>query len=198
MSSSTNSPSSIQDFDQLREDTVRIVLQRLIFISSAVFFFWFVFTMILHFTSFPVLQASREGQTAPAPSMLSVRIAAGFLITHFISMLFVQSFAAGRLVRARLISNTMFGALILAISVAISMAANLIPLDAIPYLKQAIAIAYSPPFVIANFLLCTLAGFFIYRYREVRMLCMIELYWSLGLMLLLGLAIGLLLAIAQS
>ena len=92
----------------------------------------------------------------------------------------------------------MFGGLILAICVAISIAANLVPPDAIPYLKQAIAFAYGPPFVIANFLLCTLTGFFIYRFRELILACMIELYWSLGLMFLLGLAIALLMAIAQA
>lgn len=198
MSSSTNAPPSIQNFADRQEDTVRVIIQRLLFISSAVIFSWFVLAMILHFTSFPALQPPSDGQPSQGPAMLSVRIGAGLLITHYLVTTFVQMFAARRLVRGRLISNTMFGGLILAICVAISIAAKLVPPDAIPYLKQSIVIAYGPPFVIANFLLCTLTGFFIYRFRELFLACMIELYWSLGLMFLLGLAIALLMAIAQA
>lgn len=198
MSSSTNATTDIQTFEDQREDTVRVIVQRLMFISSTEIFCWVVFVVFLHFMRFPVLQPNVEGQPIEGPDMLSVRLAANLLLTQFVSQLFIQAFAARHIVRARMISNTMFGGLVLSLCVAITVAANLIPPNAIPYLKQAIAIAYNPAFVIANFLLCSLSGFLLYRFREVRFACMVELYWSLGLMFLLGLAIALLAAIAQA
>lgn len=198
MSSSTKPTASSQTSDEQQEDTVRVIAQRLIFICVTVFAWWIAFIVMLYFVSFPPIQPVAEGQPAVAPEMLSVRLASGLLITHFLSVLCTQAFAARRILSARLISNTMFGGLILSLCVAISLVAGLVPPNAIPYLKKAIEIAYNPAFVIANFLLCTLTGFLLYRFREARLACMVELYWSLGLMFLLGLAIALLQAVAKS
>jgi hypothetical protein len=198
MPSTANPRSNIQDLDIEQEDSVRVIIQRLVFISGVSILFWLAFNVFLYTTPFPALPPIQDGQPPEAPAILSVRVGAGILIVHYLSVLCTQTFAASRVIRARLISNTMFGGLLICLCVAVTMVVPLVPPDTVLYLKQAMAIAFHPGFVVANFLLCTLSGFFVYRYREVLIADMTELYWSLGLMFLFGLAIALVTAISSS
>ena len=79
----------------------------------------------------------------------------------------------------------------------ITLVTGILPPDTVTYFKSALAIAFQPAFVIANFLLCAVCGLGIYWARESRIVDMVEIYWSLGLMLLLGLSIALVMAIVQ-
>jgi len=196
MRSATESNTSVQNVEDHREDSVRVIMQRLLFILGTSAFCWAVLGVIIYTTSFPAMTPVQEGQIPPGPELLSIRVAAGILISHFVSVLAVQILAPRAVIRSRLISNTMLGGLLTCFCAVFSVIGQLVPSDAVPYMKQALSIAYYPPFVIANFIAGIVVGLMIYIYRETRPADQSEIYWCLGLMFLYGLSIALVMAIA--
>lgn len=180
------------------DDLIRSIVNRLLFVVGATLFCWLILAIVIYTTSFPVLPSPVEGQPPEAASMLSVRFAAGILITHFVSTFCIQTFAPASIVRERLFSNSMLSALVLALCFSITLVAPVLPPDAVPYIKQATIIAFHPAFIVANFLLTAATGLLMYWYREIRIMDIIEIYWGLGVMFLLGLATALTIAVAAA
>lgn len=186
--------STANAIETAREETVRLVIVRLLWIASVTIFAWCVIAAMVYLTPFPAMPVDSEAEPAATP-ILSIRFAGAILIAHFVSVLVVQVLAPRAVIKSRLVSNTMFSGLLLSLCGAISLVGQIVPPESVPYLKGALAIAFKPAFVIANFLLCSVAGILIYWARETGLADVVEIYWSLGLMFLFGLAIALVTAV---
>lgn len=180
------------------EDTVQLVITRLLWVALNTIAAWIIVGAIAFFTQFPPLGQRQEGLGInQTHNLLSVRFSALILIAHIVSVLSVQILAPRAVNRARLASNSMFSLLVLSICASVSVVAHLVPLQALPYLKTSFEIAFQPLFVIANLLLSGITGMMIYWSREMRLADMVEVYWSLGLMFLLGLSTAVIMAIVS-
>ncbi len=197
MSSSTKTKSGQRSDYYPHEDTVQLIIGRLAWIATTSIVFWIMVCTIAFFTQFPPPGQKQEGLGIHEPHILSVRFAAAILISHFLSVVVVQVFAPRAVNRSRLASNTMFSLLVITICASISIVAHLLPAPASPYLKPAFEIAFQPTFVIANLLLSGITGLTIYWSREIRLADMVEIYWGLGLMFLLGLSTALVMAVVS-
>lgn len=197
MSSSTKIKTGHRSDYYPHEDSVQLVVARLLWIATTTIGFWIVVGTIAFFTQFPPIEQKQEGLGIHEAHILSVQFAAALLIAHFLSVIAVQVFAPRAVNRCRLASNTMFSLLVLTICVSISVVARLVPAQALPYLKPAFEIAFQPTFVIANLLLCGITGLMIYWSREMRLADMVEIYWGLGLMFLLSLSTALVMAVVS-
>lgn len=196
MSSSTKIKSGLDADYYPHEDSVKLIVTRLLWIGTISIISWLAIGAIVFLTQFPPT-GQRQGLGIHETHILSVRFAAAILIAHFVSVVVVQVFAPRAVNRARLASNTMFSLLVLSICVSISVVAHLVPTPALPYLKPAFEIAFQPTFVISNLLLSGIAGLMIYWSRETRLADIVEIYWSLGLMFLLGLSTALVMAVVS-
>lgn len=197
MSSSTKTQSGHRSDYYPHEDSVQLIISRLVWIATTSIVFWIVVCTIACFTQFPPIGEKHEGLGLHEPHILSVQFAAAILISHFLAIVTVQVFAPRAVNRSRLASNTMFSLLVLSICASISVVAHLVPAPALPYIKPALETAFQPTFVIANLLLSGITGLTIYWSREIRLADMVEIYWGLGLMFLLGLSTALVMAVVS-
>lgn len=170
-------------------DTARGVVLRVLTVSTVTFIFWLGVVGLIMFT--PYGTEDPLGKASDAPHEFSVRLAGFILLVHLASGLCIQLLAPGMVIRFRLISNTLFSLLILTMCVALMLVSPVIPEMGVPYVKSAAALAFQPAFIVVNCLVSLLIGTFTYRWRNEPMFDLSEIYWNMGLMLLVGLAIAL-------
>ncbi len=91
--STNESSANLPSLEHERDETVKLVLDRLIFIVCASVLCWCAIGGILFSTSFPSLAPAVEGKPLEGPVLLSVRLGAAILIAHFVSVVLVQLFA---------------------------------------------------------------------------------------------------------
>jgi hypothetical protein len=197
MSSSTTPKLAFNADNLHHEETVKLIITRLMWIATTTIASWITVGLIAYLTHFPVPADRPDSLNAHQPHMLSIRFVAAILIAHLVSVMTVQIFAPRAVIRGRLASNTMFSALVLSLCASLSVVAHLVPPTGLFYLKTSLEIAFDFTFVIANIFLCGIIGLMIYWARETRLADMVEIYWSLGLMFLLALSTALVLAVVS-
>lgn len=176
-------------------EPAKLIVFRLIWTSFTVLLCWGALLATLSLVNLP--QAA-SNETQAETSLVSCRIAAFILIVNFLSISMVNFLAPSHVLRGRLVSNTIFGGLLLAILAALTLVAQILSANTYNLFKAGVQIAYQPSFLSANLVLSALTALIIYGFRRVKLADMTEVYWGLGLMFLFGLAISLVSMIVAS
>lgn len=128
---------------------------------------------------------------AGTPESAGLRLGATILLTQVATFLLIQLLAPRVVVEARLVSNTVFSLVITTICSAITVALPLVPAQCLSRMKMGAMLGFNPIFLVANILVCLAIGLLIYRLRKLPLYDYVELYWNLGLFLLMGIGVGL-------
>ncbi|MBX9666891.1 MAG: hypothetical protein K2X93_04695 [Candidatus Obscuribacterales bacterium] len=180
---------NLEAADPSSTESVKLVVSRLLWASFTALLCWGALVATLAMVNLP--QLTPAGDSQGETSLVGCRIAAFILIINFLSVFLVNLLAPLHVLRARLISNTIFGGLILAILTALTLISKVLPANTYTIFKGAVKTVYDPSFLTANLISSALCALIVYFFRGVRLADMTEVYWSLGLMFLFGLAVSL-------
>jgi|AGTN01.2.fsa_nt_gi hypothetical protein len=169
--------------DEIREtESADAVIFRLTILAGITLLAW---CFVLFIAWSPTLT------TGGTPETQAVRLGATIMLTQLATFLLVQTLAPRVVVESRLLSNTIFSLVITTVCAAITIALPLVPSQSLARMKMGAMLGFNPIFVVANILVCVALGLLIYRLRNLPLFDYVELYWNLGLFLLMGIGVGL-------